>query len=149
MKVPASFAKAAKASAEQVPREVISNLLMRLMPRAETEPKPLSQAATTPSRKSDSLLRPATSAPLSAGPKRRARAASRNFTTNRRYRVLHEYGYANHRRRTWRRAMVECILRNDNELDALQELVRMFPEYADKGIDLTWVAEHAGYVELI
>lgn len=148
MKVPKTFAKAAKASAEQMPRQVISGLLTRLMPRAETNPVPLSQAASQPSRKGETPSRPATSAP-SAATERRPRTAKRSTAANRRYRVVAKYGYANHRRRTWRRAMTECILCTDNELDALRELVERYPEYAEKGVDLTWVAEHAGYVEII
>jgi hypothetical protein len=143
MKVPSGFAKAAQATADQIPREVISGLLMRLMPRTETVPVPASQAAVQPA--------PSGRVPVKAmtQPKRKARSGSRSFSTNRRYEVLHPAGYANHRRRTWRRAMVECILKCDNELSALQMLVENYPEYASKGIDLTWVAEQARYVRII
>ena len=130
---------------DEVPRSVIAALIKKMLPR-----QPVSVRAPEGGWKSDHAGL-AKSNRFAGGAAMKARKTRRSKKSNRHYTVINPSGYANHRA-SWRRAMVEAILNNACEQDALAEMEATWrerkPAWADKGIDLMWVANEACYIEL-
>ncbi len=150
MKVPDDYSATLQAAADDVPRKVWEALLAKMLPRV-----PVKVRRPEGGWKSDPVPAQPMRDPFGgpAAEKVRMRRKLRNPRSgNRTYRVINPNGASNHRR-SWRKAMVEAILMNDNERDALRTMEENYralkPKWADMGIDLTWVATEAGYVELI
>lgn len=143
MKIQPDFAERVSALAESTPREAVANLLRAMLPPQPVrvrsyEPAPASaEAAPPPPVARDPFAK------LMRGP----RPLRTRRTRTRAYRVLNPYGHGNHRRGTWRAAMVEAIVRceESTEAGALAYLERNYPHLASKGVDLAF-AESVGYI---
>ena len=73
------------------------------------------------------------------GPKRR-RGVTRN------YEVVDYGADRRHRRGTWTAVMVAGALANGNTRDAEQWVRENYPEFADRSIDWTWLADKQNYI---
>lgn len=130
------------ALAESTPREAIENLLKALLPRVPVQVRaPVPQAEKLPRAPS-----PVDTTPEWRDPFRKlTRGAKGRKPKARGYRVLNHSGYMNHRMGTWRRHMVEAIVKSNSELEALAYLSTNYPHLADKGVDIAY-AESVNYI---
>jgi hypothetical protein len=133
MEVRPDFAARMGALAESLPREVLANLLTRLMPVEEVSTRaPSPRAPTGQSR--DPFTRA------------QARRKRRPKTFNRPYKVLRGSAPGLHRRGTWTYIMVVAACAHETTLEAEAWLRREHPEYDYKVIDWQWLADVKNYI---
>lgn len=151
MEVRKDFAARLECLCRAVPVQAVESLLLGLLPRIPVQcraPKdPLAKREEYESEYEAYMAAPVIngSDPLAKLTKgRRVRARPRG---NASYTVLHATAYRNHRKGTWRHAMVQCAVTNPNVADALRCLRTAYPRFADKGIDFAWCAAQ-GYIKL-
>lgn len=153
MEVRKDFAKRVTALSQGVPRNVVAQLLKRLLP-----PEPVSVRRPEGGWKLDP---PAgtTPAPMSTGgflAKVKTRKPRRGPIVHCQYKVLNRYAVVNHRWGTWTHAMVDSVVEADALHDedyttaaqAQEYLSKHYPKYADRKIDWNWLAKDVGYIEL-
>jgi hypothetical protein len=139
MEVAKDFAKRMQAQAEGIPREVIANLLERLMPRKPVTSRPPSSGDLLPPP-------PIRDAFTGQAMRTRTRRTRRPKATDRPYRVLREFAPNRHRRGTYTHAMVSVVVANMRVKDAELALATQYPEFASKGIDWNWLVEEKQYI---
>jgi hypothetical protein len=132
MQVRKTFAKRMAAQAEGIPREVIANLLVRLMPRIPVVTKKPSELPPPPTR--DAFT----------GQARRTRTRRTKRVIMSSYVVTSTGQRAKHR--GWRGAMVRAAQLHDNKVKAEQWLGDNYPEYRTKGIDWAWLETTVNYI---
>lgn len=137
MRLSTDFAEQVELLASTTPREAIAKCLSHFMPRV-----PLARAADA---HSDTEAAEFNRLPEFVAEKTTRRAVRRKFIRSRKYRVVRDWAYSNHRRGTWRHAMVRSALLNTDEEAARAYLAENYPDFAHNGIDFAW-CEKQGYI---
>lgn len=140
MQVPKDFSAAVTAVAESMPRDVIANILMALGPR---QPVQVKKRATD---EYGAVIH--SEADLERMDKLRKRRSPRGSGAADNFYVNLQYPVHRHKAGTWRRAMVDCVLKQGSAVhpNRLSKCVALrafrtnseYWEHADKGIDFSW-----------
>lgn len=136
MRLSTDFAEQVELLASTTPREAIAKCLSHFMPRV-----PLARAAEV---HSDTEAADINRLPEFI-PTTKRRAVRRKSIRSRKYRVVRDWAYSNHRRGTWRHAMVCSAVLNTDEDAARAYLAENYPDFAHNGIDFAW-CEKQGYI---
>ncbi len=155
IKLPKNWDSQVRERAETIPREVLANVLMALMPRVAVSTRapirtdPAGQRTDPQPGPFRKLMRGPRTRKLMRGPRTRSPKGQR-------YTVLQPTAYLFHRNGTWRYAMVRAAVRAQNDDDdsprttlaALKSFQETYPaghKYHEQGIDFNWLAK-VGYI---
>jgi hypothetical protein len=133
MEVRKDFGDRMAALADELPRGAIGLLLKALLPR-----EPVKVRAPEGGWKFEAAEKQPSAFAMGQR-KRRMKGRTIGYTVN------NPTAHLNHRRGTWRAAMVEAVVKSESEYAAIKWLGENYPHLADKGVSLAWCRE-VGYI---
>ena len=152
VKLPDGFEDRLIGIVETTPVQPVENLIRALLPRVAVSTKSLQAAPAVRkyNHDDDSPTDEPPTAVINDPFRRKMKSPRMRKVRGQRYQVLNSYAYANHRRGTWRYAMVMAAVFHEgtnasDTITAQAKLRDSFPQYADQSIDFAWLAKQ-GYI---